>query len=289
MTKLSIPFHLTSFLVIIFLGVDNQKLCANESAGGKVSGSVIQTPPKNKGTVDAGGKFTPAGSVAPPANADREQLPRTEADAKLKNNAKNAIQQTGEGEYAIGSVKVNAKDRTISLPAAVNMDRGPIEFLLVTDKGKTHESLFSTTASPQNLHIAALLLGVKQPKLKVQPDGGLKVPASNAVDVEVTWETNGPPARHRLEHLVLENGRPGDEGKAKRMSDRSWLYAGSYFAFDHFAAQQEGTFISLISDPAALVTNAGSSRGRDDIFSPNHRVLPVVQSPVTITLRFRRE
>ena len=47
-----------------------------------------------------------------------------------------------------GLVRVDAAARTASFPAYVNMTNGILEYAVVTDYGKVHESLLFTEAKP---------------------------------------------------------------------------------------------------------------------------------------------
>ena len=47
----------------------------------------------------------------------------------------------------------------ISFPVLINMNEGLVEYILVTGKGKTHESLLVTRTEPFHIHVAMLLLG----------------------------------------------------------------------------------------------------------------------------------
>ena len=63
--------------------------------------------------------------------------------------------------FTVGKITVDKRARTVRFPAKVNMAEGVLEYLLVTDKGKTHESLLATAVSPYQLNIAMLLIGAR--------------------------------------------------------------------------------------------------------------------------------
>ncbi len=64
------------------------------------------------------------------------------------------------------------------------------------------------------------------------------------------------------------------------MSLDKWLYNGSQFDQWGFEAQREGSLVTLIREPAALVNNPGSDRDNDLVHFPNVRILPE-RDPVT--------
>src|SRR3954466_14443216 len=70
---------------------------------------------------------------------------------------------------AIGEVKIDAHARAISFPAQVNQRAGAIEYFLVHETGKIHESIFKTAVAPRDIHTAALLFSsTNKPVLKVR-------------------------------------------------------------------------------------------------------------------------
>ena len=58
-------------------------------------------------------------------------------------------------------IQIDKENRTVTFPAAINMDGGMLEYLIVTEMGKTHESLLSTKIQPYDIQVAMLLLGIK--------------------------------------------------------------------------------------------------------------------------------
>src|SRR5437773_2194818 len=59
--------------------------------------------------------------------------------------------------HDLGGVEFNSASREIRIPCTVNMNEGVIEYALVTETGKTHESLLKTKAKPFDLNVALLL------------------------------------------------------------------------------------------------------------------------------------
>src|SRR4051812_31412231 len=78
------------------------------------------------------------------------------------------VREVAPGIYEIGKVRVEAKARSIKVPATVNMLEGPIEYVLVSAIGKLHESIFKTDAEPIHIQTAALLL-LSQPPASNKP------------------------------------------------------------------------------------------------------------------------
>ena len=219
---------------------------------------------KDKGSLSREGKFQPK-----PANANVEKSPDPEA----------RLRELGiriEGEVLkIGTVEVDRKSQTVSLPAKLQMADGTIEYFLVNSKGKTHESLFVTDAPPQDIHIACLLAGM----------GAKPSEKSAQIRVEVTWETNGPPRVEPAEKLVaIAKDHPQGESGGS-LSSGPWDYVGSTVDAAGFAASREGSIISLITDGSALVCNPRPGREDDTMHVPNKPSLPAMGHPVRIVFR----
>jgi hypothetical protein len=172
-------------------------------------------------------------------------------------------------------VELDRMARTVTIPAKVHVVEGLIEYLLVHATGKVHETLFSTEASPQDIHIACLLAGWAEPKGKT--------PAS--IRIEVSWDTNGPVRIESAETLVaFAKGHPR-ANTVGHLEAGPWTYAGSMVDSAGFAASREGSIISLINDPAALVTNPRPGREDDTLHVPNGKLLPAAGTAVRITIR----
>ena len=68
------------------------------------------------------------------------------------------INKLADGVYEMGSITIHRKDNFISIPAVTNQISGLVEYGLVHENGKIHESLFRTTIRPQVFHTSLLLL-----------------------------------------------------------------------------------------------------------------------------------
>ena len=228
-----------------------------------------------KGVVDASGKFSPREQDSA---GELGELPSD--PAILAKRASSLIRQEADGKISIGKVSVDPKTRTISIPAAVNARQGLIEYALVTNKGKIHEALFSTDASPLHIHLAALLLGLAP--VADTPNRAMKI------EVEVEWKPNGPARREPLTKLVaLAKSSPtGPVGGT--LEDGPWEYVGSSIDRGNLAAEREGSLIALIGDPVALIINPRPGRTDDELHVPNAELLPGKDFPVTVHIRLAK-
>jgi hypothetical protein len=246
---------------------------------------VPESIPVGKGSLEASGKFVPNDPQPPNQPVEsREQI-----EAKLRELLH--ITQESPHCFRIGGVSFDRERRTVTIPAVVNMDSGVVEYGLVAESGKVHEALFVTTAKPEEIHLACLLLGVAT-------KGGSQGASARPVNVSVKWETNGPTAENGFAHFVMSVKRPdssqsaGEPSKPEAdiqgtpLASGAWTYVGSVTDSAGFAASREGSIISIISDDAALINNPRANAGPEIEYRPNNELLPKKGNPVSIVLTF---
>jgi hypothetical protein len=197
-------------------------------------------------------------------------------------NALNAFVVDGEG-IRFGLVRVDPATRRVSFPARVNMTNGIIEYLVVTDYGKSHESLFTTEAGPVDVQSALLLLNAKPAGTNSLAGATQILPARSAVNIHVTWRSNDREERAAVQELVRLIADPDGE-TTRAFPAGPWLFNGSYFSAEGFAAHFEGSIISLIRDPVAVVNNPHPDRDDDEIHVPASSRVPPLGTEVSIIM-----
>lgn len=193
--------------------------------------------------------------------------------------AASSVEALDSGLYRIGSVLVDRKNNTISIPGAINMRDGAIEYLAVTPYGKTYESVLTLKAKPLHIQLALLLLGAEYGGgLAFQGDTAL--PAGDSVDMYVSWvnekkETKRVPACDFLY----------DREAKRAMPLAKWVFTGSMLADSaRFAADIEGSIIAVYSDPVAVINNPHRGRFDQTMYHPNTDVLPPLGTEITMTI-----
>lgn len=270
----ALPEHAAAGVTAVPQGAGILAVVAEDGAG-EFMFTATDCIPDGKGSTTQAGKFIPANPVA-------EGAPVQPADAEMKLREAVKVEELAPGKFRIGKVRFDATTRTISLPAKINMRGGVIEYVLTTEAGKAHESMLTTTARPQDLHLACLLLGMRGSALTGAAGEAMKFQPAESVRISVSWETNGPTKVLSLAAL-LSLARGGPDGKISPVADGPWHYTGSrFFGSGTFAAEAEGSFISLIRDDSALVNNPDSTRDDDAIHVPNTTALPSAATPVTV-------
>ncbi|MGD1086166.1 MAG: YdjY domain-containing protein [Verrucomicrobiota bacterium] len=199
------------------------------------------------------------------------------------------VQMLGPDIFQVGKVILDKKERAVRVPALLNKSQGPMEYFLVTTYGKTHESILKTDAEPYHIHIAMLLLGATgaQPDLTNGPPpapGPIVNPSPEAlpgdkITLEVSWQEDGKEIRRPASELI------SNEQTHSTPDAAHWVYNGSETAGGKFYAQMDGSLISLVTDPVALVNYTGIGHDNDQIWVPNTNRLPPRTAPLEVILK----
>lgn len=211
--------------------------------------------------------------------------------AEQKPPAPPVIREVLPGVFQVGGVKLEKVARRVSFPAKLNMTDGPLEYLLVTTMGKTHESILTTDVEPQHLQVAMLLLGAKGTQAApltnapsggpiTQPQAGERNPPlpGEAVLIEVAWTQDGKAQRRRIEELVFNK-------RAKEpMNKGPFTFTGSRVWQGKFIAQTEGSIIALITDPDAVFNNPRPNRDADDTWVVRKQDVPPLDTAVEVSV-----
>jgi hypothetical protein len=203
------------------------------------------------------------------------------------------VRNVAPGIFEIGKVRLDQRQRNITFPAVLNMSQGPMEYFLVTTYGKTHESILKTTAAPYDMHLAMLLLGATgsgNGDFPGSPTNGIPGPVihpsketipGDKVAIDVKWKTPEGETRHAAEDLVYK------DDTQTIMGHDAWVYNGSLIVRGTFLGQANGSIISLVTDPVALVNNTGPGHDNDQIWLPNATNLPPANVPVEVTIALK--
>src|SRR5438128_11850370 len=151
------------------------------------------------------------------------------------------LRQIEAGVFQLGGVKLDKNKRTIHFPGLVNMNQGPIEYLLVNETGKVHESVFWTAVEPYHVHLAALLLRPKnKAALEKSDTNSIRELASHPVSISIRWQAG--PSRMSLsgEKFVF------NLQTKSAMTAGDWDYNGSRVIDGTFLGQRDGSIASVI-------------------------------------------
>jgi hypothetical protein len=186
------------------------------------------------------------------------------------------IKQIAPGRFQVGRVILDKQSRSVTFPAVVNMTEAIVEYLVVTRDGKVHESLLRTETSPKDIHVAMLLLDAKGAGTNAVPENPAKAIPGDPVIIEVSWKDKGREKRVRAEDLILNTQLKTNLAKGV------WIYNGSGIEEGAFMAEREGSIVSLITDPFALVNNPRPGRDDDDLCEVDSKAVPPLDTAVEV-------
>ena len=96
------------------------------------------------------------------------------------------------------------------------------------------------------------------------------------VDILVAWKANGQDQQIHAEEWVH------NQSAKATMSTGPWIYTSSALYKGSFLAQEEGSLVALVIDPAALINNPRPGNRDDTIWSVEKEKVPPVNTPVEI-------
>jgi hypothetical protein len=191
------------------------------------------------------------------------------------------VEKLANGHYRLGDIVVNKAERSITFPAQVNMDSGLLEYLIVHNKGKTHESLLRTRVDPYNLQIAFLLLGFEGAEKRLSMQGDPATPKGERLQILIGMASAQKPVMIPAEQWLVN--KFNDE--VKDVAAINWVFSGSYVDFGRFMAQESGSIAAIWHDPVALIDNASPGGESNRIWFVKQGTVPPVGTPVTVTIR----
>ncbi len=195
--------------------------------------------------------------------------------------AKEAFKEIAPGQFQIGLVKLDPKSKSIIFPGVINMSQGLVEYALVSPHGKVHESIFATTAQPQDIHVAMLLLLPSGTRSTIAATNGAAEVAGMEVLLSAEWTTGEKLHRHRFEELII------NLQTKSTMREGPWVYNGSRVVGGTFLAQRDGQIVAVMADADALVNNPRPGRENDEIWQINTNAVPAVGTPVRIIFQIK--
>lgn len=209
------------------------------------------------------------------------------AEAQSPSPAVPPVREVSPGIYEMGSMRIDQKARTLTLPAHLNMNEGPLEYLMTTEHGSSHESLLVSDLQPTEVHVAMLLLGAKG--APAPADGKLPPPqidlqylktapklGGESISIEVRWKQGEETKLTPVEDWIFNT-----QTKAP-MERGPWTYNGSMMNDGHFLAQVEGAFAALVIYPSALINNPRKGDDNDQIWTVNEKAVPALNTPVEV-------
>jgi hypothetical protein len=203
---------------------------------------------------------------------------------------KPVVEKLDETRYRIGEVTFDQKSREIRFPTKINMTDGLLEYLVVHQNGKVHESLLVTDVSPTHINLAFTLLRYPASReLYALPNGtgGVsdkfpevpeEVKNGSRITIEVEWTVDGKtkrgPVTDWIQHAV----------KTTAMKSGPWVYGGSEFHEGTFVAESTGDVAAIFLSQAALINFPGEDNRDDTVWVVFPKRVPPEGTNVTLII-----
>jgi hypothetical protein len=198
------------------------------------------------------------------------------------------VTQVGENNYRIGKIRLNSKSREIRIPVTVNMrEGGPMEYLLVHETGKVHESVLVTEISPLHLQIALKLLKYKAghgdvfngllPPHLLEKEGGSRDERGELT--EFFFQPNNSDVEIAARKMILD----GDS--LEPLNRPGWIHTGSTRHEGQFMAEAEGGFIAIYLDPNAMFNMTRGGADIDERWGANADAIPEIGTKGELVIR----
>lgn len=207
------------------------------------------------------------------------------------------VKKVGATTYRIEEVTFDAKTGEVSIPVTVNLrEGGPVEYLLVHENGKIHESILTTTARPRDLQIALKLLKYQPgegdvfdrflPSEDRQLKGGKSEERGTTVSFKVLWEDEEGVEQTESAHRWIIDGdtKENRDDPGEPMPEHPWNFTGSLIHEGQFMAELEGSIIAIYLDPVAMFNTTVRGSEFDERWGANHLAIPQIGTHGTLVI-----
>ena len=183
--------------------------------------------------------------------------------------------------YQFDGVIIDKKNLQIKFEMISNQRSGLIEYGIVHESGKIHESLFRTKTRPEIIHASLLLLKAKAVEDYFQSENNHSNDYSaSCVDVHVVWESNQSLQKLNLRKLYYNQNSQGEHPEPP-----FFLFTGSRLVEATFMAEHTGSILAVYLDPDAILNSIESESDNDDLWLANKLTMPPLEKEVTCVLQ----
>lgn len=208
------------------------------------------------------------------------QDPLQDGNASILKEQAPKIERVSPGVYRVESILLDKNKNQVSFPAVVNQVHGLVEYGIVHENGKTHESLFRTKVRPIHLNFVLLLAKLKPAKGFIENLWAEKPKPmdlrAHTVSIDVSWDFNGSKGIAPLRSLAL-NAKDDQP-----IEPNAFVFTGSKFLGSDFQAESTGSILAVYADDSAMFNSADYDSNNDDVWYANKKALPVLETPVLI-------
>lgn len=193
----------------------------------------------------------------------------------------------GRGCYDFGGVLIDRKKRTISFDAKCNQTSGLVEYALVHESGKIHESLFQTHIPPRWIHACLLLLKAK-PYLDFFDENITQKTKKEEIEtqgckleVSIFWDHHGANQTSDIASMVY------NQISARTLDTRPFAFTGSRTFHGVYMAERDGSILAIYHDINAVINSVDIESASDDSWVAIDSSMPPLDKKVRFQIKVR--
>lgn len=259
---------------------------------------------EEQGAAPAEGGVPPGPLVEPPREPGQE-IPRTGVDPdEAEDEAPPLrVENLGEGWFKLGDIRFHRQSGEIVFPAEINQQEDILEYLIVHETGKTHESLLRTAISPT--HLQAVLLLLRYPMSRDELETLMRRPSPDPdampwVPPQPTEEEWDRFHASRVHFYIrprpdADGGQPDDvpifdwvlytENTLAESDEFIMVFNGSAEVPAGFSAELSGSIAANYYDRGAMFNLIHDDAWFDTVWFPMPEIVPNVGTPVDVVIR----
>jgi hypothetical protein len=207
--------------------------------------------------------------------------------------AQGRLQKTSPTQYTLGTIQIDAAKREIRFPCTLLHQQIPIEYILVHETGKDHETILTTAVTPIDLQVALLLanyqpgtrgiLDTLDPKAErpypEKEETSPEKPGANRLAIHCEWKEGDEVKRVPLSAFIQDS----DTRKTPADLD-TWIFNGSRIDEEGYVAEITGSIISTYVDRSAIINSTAKGNHRDELWISMPDNIPAEETKVTLII-----
>lgn len=195
------------------------------------------------------------------------------------------ISEIGPGRYQFGDILIDQNNREFLFPGICNQISGLVEYALVHEDGKVHESLFRTKVRPRFVHACFLLLKEKpETRFFKILDGNVSEWTNlRKIELSIIWEQNNTYQEKPLSSMVI------NQTDNRELASKSFVFSGSSTIEGQYLAEMDGSIIAVYHDSRAVLNSMDKHSNSDEVWIAHQIAMPPKGHPVRIRLKLPKK
>ena len=195
------------------------------------------------------------------------------------------ISEIGPGRYQFGDILIDQNNREFLFPGICNQISGLVEYALVHEDGKVHESLFRTKVRPRFVHACFLLLKEKpETRFFKILDGNVSEWTNlRRIELSIIWEQNNTYHEKPLSSMVI------NQTDNRELASKSFVFSGSSTIEGQYLAEMDGSIIAVYHDSRAVLNSMDKHSNSDEVWIAHQIAMPPKGHPVRIRLKLPKK